>query len=164
MCGASTRCRAGAIPAYADERTAGDLRRTFSYVFDPPNEKGGGIPQIDAARPSTARSMSAASAFEPVPIFHGSRPILGFRFGIFAYLTDCNRLADEAWPLLDGVDIADSRRAAASPASRRTSPWPRRSRWSSALKPRQTYFTHICHDLPHAATNAVAAARRRARL
>jgi len=22
------------------------------------------------------------------------------------------------------------------------------------VKPRQTYFTHICHDLPHAATNA----------
>jgi len=29
----------GAIPAYADERTAGDLRRSFSYVFDPPAEK-----------------------------------------------------------------------------------------------------------------------------
>ncbi len=42
---------------------------------------------------------------QPVPIFHGSRPILGFRFGSFAYLTDCNRLADEAWPLLDGVEV-----------------------------------------------------------
>ena len=40
----------------------------------------------------------------PVPLWHGDSPILGFRFGSFAYLTDCNRLADEAWPLVDGVD------------------------------------------------------------
>ncbi len=37
---------------------------------------------------------------------------------------------------------------------------PPTSRVSQALevvarvKPRQTYFTHICHDLPHAETNA----------
>jgi phosphoribosyl 1,2-cyclic phosphate phosphodiesterase len=24
----------------------------------------------------------------------------------------------------------------------------------SRVRPRQTYLTHICHDLPHAATNA----------
>ena len=32
-------------------------------------------------------------------------PVLGFRFGDFAYLTDCNRIADESWPLLEGVDM-----------------------------------------------------------
>ena len=37
----------GAIPAYADARTAADLRRTFHYIFDPPAQKGGGVPQID---------------------------------------------------------------------------------------------------------------------
>ena len=38
----------GAIPAYADARTAADLRRTFSYIFNPlRTQKGGGIPQIE---------------------------------------------------------------------------------------------------------------------
>ncbi len=40
----------------------------------------------------------------PVPLWHGQMPVLGFRTGGFAYLTDCNRLDDAAWPLLDGVD------------------------------------------------------------
>ena len=150
-CGGSTRSKGGAIPAYADERTAGDLRRTFAYVFDPPKEKGGGIPQVGLSTIASRFNVDSVGV-EPVPIFHGSRPILGFRFGSFAYLTDCNRLADEAWPILDGVDILIL-------GALRHRPHPTHFTVAEALevvarlKPRQTYFTHICHDLPHAATN-----------
>ena len=57
----------------------------------------------------------------PVPLLHGARPILGFRFGTFAYLTDCNAIPDESWPLLDGVEDARARRTAATSRTRRTS-------------------------------------------
>ena len=40
-----------------------------------------------------------------MPLFHGQRPILGLRFGGFAYLTDCNRIPDASWPLLEGLDV-----------------------------------------------------------
>jgi phosphoribosyl 1,2-cyclic phosphate phosphodiesterase len=140
-----------AIPAYADERTTTDLRRTFAYIFNPPEEKGGGIPQISLTT-INGRFDVGGVAVQPVPIFHGPRPILGFRVGSFAYLTDCNRLADEAWPLLEGVDtlILDALRHR---------PHPTHFTVAEALqvvervKPRQTYLTHICHDLPHEATN-----------
>ena len=88
-----------------------------------------------------------------MPIFHGSRPILGFRLGSFAYLTDCNRLADEAWALLDGVEVLIL-------DALRHRPHPTHFTVAEALqvvervKPRRAYFTHVCHDLPHAATNA----------
>ena len=143
--------KGGPIPAYADERTAGDLRRTFSYVFDPPREKGGGIPQVGLST-ITSRFNVESVGVEPVPIFHGSRPILGFRFGSFAYLTDCNRLADEAWSVLDGVDvlILDALRHRPHPTHFTVA---EALEVVTRLKPRQTYFTHICHDLPHAATN-----------
>jgi phosphoribosyl 1,2-cyclic phosphate phosphodiesterase len=36
--------------------------------------------------------------FVPVPLWHGRMPVLGFRTGDFAYLTDCNRLDAAAWP------------------------------------------------------------------
>ena len=36
----------GRDPGYADERTAARSAPHVHYVFDPPNEKGGGIPQI----------------------------------------------------------------------------------------------------------------------
>ena len=96
--------QSGAIPAYADARTSADLRRAFAYVFNPPDEKGGGVPQLSLTTIVGPFAVGGV-AIQPVPIFHGSRPILGFRFGSLAYLTDCNRLADDAWPLLDGVDV-----------------------------------------------------------
>ena len=143
--------KGGPIPAFADERTAGDLRRTFSYVFDPPSEKGGGIPQVSLSTIASRFNIDGVG-IEPVPIFHGSRPILGFRCGSFAYLTDTNRLADEAWPILDGVEVLIL-------DALRHRPHPTHFTVAEALevvtriKPRQTYFTHICHDLPHAETN-----------
>jgi len=144
--------KGGSIPAYADERTAGDLRRTFSYVFDPPSEKGGGIPQV-TLKTVSGRFNVESIGVETVPIFHGSRPILGFRLGSFAYLTDCNRLADEAWSILDGVDtlILDALRHRPHPTHFTVA---EALEVVSRVKPRQTYFTHICHDLPHVATNA----------
>jgi len=140
-----------AIPAYADERTAGDLRRAFSYVFAPPAEQGGGIPQI--ALSTIARGFNVGPVgIQPVPIFHGTRPIFGFRFGSFAYVTDCNRLTDEAWRILSGVEVLIL-------GALRHRPHPTHFTVAQALdvvrvlKPRQTYFTHICHELAHAETN-----------
>ena len=141
----------GAIPAYADERTSSDLRRAFAYVFDPPSEKGGGVPQLSLTTVH-GRFNIGPVGIQPVPVFHGPRPILGFRFGSLAYLTDCNRLADEAWPLLEGLDVLIL-------DALRHRPHPTHFTVAEALQvvervsPRQTYLTHICHDLPHAATN-----------
>jgi phosphoribosyl 1,2-cyclic phosphate phosphodiesterase len=142
----------GAIPAYADQRTTEDLRRTFSYVFNPPGEKGGGIPAISLQTVNGRFPVDGVDV-QTVPLFHGSRPILGFRLGSFAYLTDCNRIPDDAWPLLEGLDVMIL-------DALRHRPHPTHFTVAEALqvvdrvKPRQAYFTHICHDLPHAATNA----------
>jgi phosphoribosyl 1,2-cyclic phosphate phosphodiesterase len=144
--------RQGAIPAYADERTAADLQRAFSYVFNPPSEKGGGIPQI-ALNVVGGRFDVGGVAVQAVPIYHGTRPILGFRFGSLAYLTDCSRIADEAWPMLEHLDVLII-------DALRHRPHPTHFTVAEALQvvdriqPRRTYLTHICHDLPHQATNA----------
>ena len=144
--------QSGAIPAYADERTGTDLRRAFSYVFNPPSEQGGGVPQISLTTIDGPFNVGGIG-IQPVPIFHGSRPILGFRFGNFAYLTDCSRLADDAWPLLEGVDvlILDALRHRPHPTHFTVA---EALQVAERVKPRLTYFTHVCHDLPHAATNA----------
>ena len=142
----------GSIPAFADERTANDLRRAFGYVFTPPSEQGGGIPQITLTTITGPFNVGTV-AVQPVPIYHGSRPILGFRFGSFAYLTDCNRLADGAWDLLGDLDILilDALRHRSHPTHFTVA---EALQVIERLKPRQTYLTHICHDLPHQATNA----------
>jgi phosphoribosyl 1,2-cyclic phosphate phosphodiesterase len=140
------------IPAYADERTLGDLRRTFAYIFDPPSESGGGIPQINLRRIEGSFSVGTIHV-TPVPIFHGPRPILGFRLGNFAYLTDCNRIPEESFSLLADLDVLVL-------DALRHRPHPTHFTVAEAVHvvervtPRRTFLTHICHDLPHAATNA----------
>ena len=140
------------IPAYADERTAGDLRRTFSYVFDPPSERGGGMPQVNLTT-IAGRFNVESIGIEPVPLFHGTRPILGFRLGSFAYLTDCNRLADDAWRILDGVDILilDALRHRAHPTHMHLV---RALEEAHRIGASRTLFTHIAHEISHASVAA----------
>jgi phosphoribosyl 1,2-cyclic phosphate phosphodiesterase len=141
-----------AIPLFADGRTAADLRRTFAYIFSPPSEPGGGVPQVALFRIGGPFSLGPFEIV-PVPLYHGRRAILGFRVGSFAYLTDCSRIPDESWPLLDGVRtvIVDALRERPHPSHFSVT---EALAVVSRLNPERAYFTHICHDLPHAATCA----------
>jgi phosphoribosyl 1,2-cyclic phosphate phosphodiesterase len=141
----------GAIPCYADAITVEALRKQFYYVFDPRTEKGGGLPQIELNTIDGPFAV-AGVAVQPVPLMHGSRQVLGFRVGDFAYLTDTNHVPDAAWRLLDGVDtlILDALRHRPHPTHFTVA---EALTVVERLQPRQTYFTHICHDLPHVATN-----------
>jgi phosphoribosyl 1,2-cyclic phosphate phosphodiesterase len=79
--------------------------------------------------------------------------VLGFRFGRFAYLTDCSRIPDESWPLLDGVEtlLLDALRDRPHPTHFTVAEAVAAAERIGAAT---TYFTHICHDLSHAATCA----------
>jgi phosphoribosyl 1,2-cyclic phosphate phosphodiesterase len=139
------------IPAYADAQTGADLRRMFTYVFDPPKQKGGGIPQVVLTTIDGPFAIGPLRV-QPVPLRHGSRPILGFRFGTSAYLTDCSGIPDESWPLLEGLDllVLDALRHRPHPTHFTVA---EALQVVERLRPSRTYFTHICHDLPHDATN-----------
>ncbi|HTM04407.1 MAG TPA: MBL fold metallo-hydrolase, partial [Vicinamibacterales bacterium] len=141
------------IPCYANRFAWDVIKRSFYYAFDGVPRLGGGVPEIDAHEvaldPFTVRGVRIV----PVPLWHGRMPILGFRFGNFAYLTDCNRIPDESWPLIAGVDslVIDGLRDE-----------PHTTHFSVAealeaiarVAPRRAYLTHMTHDLGHAATSA----------
>ncbi|MGE0451404.1 MAG: MBL fold metallo-hydrolase [Vicinamibacterales bacterium] len=141
-----------ALPAYADARTIDDLRRTFFYIFAPPAEQGGGIPQVRLSRIAGPFTLGGVEIV-PVPLFHGRRPILGYRIADFAYLTDCNAIPDGSWPLLAGVRtlVLDALRERPHPTHFSLSEALRAAERIGAAR---TYFTHVCHDLPHAETCA----------
>jgi phosphoribosyl 1,2-cyclic phosphate phosphodiesterase len=144
--------KGGAIPAWADERSADDIRRTFFYIFDSATPRGGGIPDIDLRVVDGAIDLGGAS-FAPVPILHGARRILGWRVGRFAYLTDCSAIPDGSWPLLEGVD-------AVVVGALRHRPHPTHFTLAQAVDAAtrigaaRAWFTHMAHDLPHEATCA----------
>jgi phosphoribosyl 1,2-cyclic phosphate phosphodiesterase len=142
-----------AIPCYAPRRTAAALRRTFAYVFGEAVTKGGGIPQLDLYTLSGGPFSIGGETIVPVPILHGTAPILGYRLGPFAYLTDCSAIPDSSWPLLDGVKLLVL-------DALRHRPHPTHFSVSEALEaieriaPERALLTHMCHDLPHAETCA----------
>lgn len=141
-----------AMPCFGDRRTIEDVRRVFSYVFAPHTSQGGGVPRI---QPFTieGRFCLGRSEVVPVPLLHGARTILGFRVGSFAYLTDTNGIPESSWPLLDGVTtlVLDALRDRPHPTHFTVA---EALAVVARLAPERTYLTHICHDLPHAATCA----------
>jgi phosphoribosyl 1,2-cyclic phosphate phosphodiesterase len=140
------------MPCYGDAATLEDIRRMFAYVFDENTPRGGGLPDLDLRQVEQTIEIGGHEIV-PVPVMHGQRPILGLRFGAFAYLTDCSRIPDESWPLLGGLDVVVL-------DALRHRPHPTHFSLSEAVEAahrigaRQTYFTHMCHDLPHAETCA----------
>ena len=140
-----------AIPCYGDPRTLQELRRTFAYIFDGADE-GGGIPRLHLC-PVGGPCSIGDETFTPVPVWHGRREILGFRVRDFAYLTDCSGIPDASWPLLEGIDTLaiDALRHRPHPTHFTVE---QALAVAARLGPRRTWLTHICHDLPHAATNA----------
>jgi phosphoribosyl 1,2-cyclic phosphate phosphodiesterase len=141
-----------AIPCYGDAETLADLRRMFSYVFTGPKQQGGGVPQVRAWVIGGPFTLGGADIV-PVPLLHGIQPVLGFRLGSFAYMTDCNRIPDASWPLLAGVTtiVIDALRT--RPHSTHFSVDQAVDVWSR-LGAERAYFTHITHDLGHAETCA----------
>lgn len=140
------------IPCYGNGEAWDAIRRVFYYAFDGVPRLGGGVPQLEPHEVD-GPFVAAGVRVVPVPLWHGRMPILGFRFGNFAYLTDCNAIPDESWPLLEGVDtvVLDALRDA-----------PHSTHFTVAeaveaigrMGPRRAYLTHMTHDLGHAATNA----------
>lgn len=140
------------IPCYADAQTAAGIRETFRYMFDPSTPKGGGVPHI-ALHTIDGPFVIGGTRVVPVPILHGTRPILGFRAGGFAYLTDCSHIPEGSWRLVDGLDVLvlDALRDRPHPTHFTVAQAVEAARRIGA---RRTYFTHVCHDLAHAATCA----------
>jgi len=142
----------GRIPCYGDTQTIGELRRTFGYIFDRSASVGGGLPEIDLFAVHGAFSLGRTEVI-PVPLWHGRRLVQGYRIGSLAYLTDCSAIPDSSWELLDGVDVVVI-------DALRHRPHPTHFTVAEALAavqrlgPSHAWFTHICHDLPHAATTA----------
>ncbi|MGH7175796.1 MAG: MBL fold metallo-hydrolase [Tepidisphaeraceae bacterium] len=140
------------LDVWADAATHEALERVFGYAFLPP----GVGPKI--FRPHLTRRM-IDGAFHigtrewiPIPLLHGDFPVLGFRIGRLAYCTDVSRIPDESWALLRDLDVLvlDALRIRPHPSHFSLEQAVEAARRIGAG---QTFFTHITHDMAHAATN-----------
>lgn len=139
----------GPMPCYADGRTMERINLVFGYAFDSPYKHA--LPQLDL-RLIDGPFQLFGTEIEPVEVLHGRLPVLGFRVGSFAYVTDCSQISDASIKQLEGLDtlVLDALRHRAHPTHFTLE---QALEMVERLRPRMTYFTHIAHDLDHDVTN-----------
>ena len=143
------------LPLFCEERVELRIRRSFDYAFieDIGALHAGAVPQLTFTRITTAPFEVLGVQVTPIRLLHGRFEVLGFRFGNVAYCIDTNRIPDESWPLLEGLDllILDALR-----------PKPHATHFSldeaiavaERVRARRTLFTHMSHELDHETTQA----------
>jgi phosphoribosyl 1,2-cyclic phosphate phosphodiesterase len=142
--------KGGSIPLYADREAAATLEQTFAYTLSPQ------ATYLNRARvemiPLAEHNPVHGVDFVRIPLWHGEQPIAGFRFGNAAYLTDVSAIPDSSFSLLAGIEVL-------AISALRHVPHPSHStveqsvEWSRRIGAKQTWFTHISHDLGHEETN-----------
>ncbi len=142
------------MPLYCEDQVEARIRKSFDYAFvDEAKMYGGGVPQIAFTRITTEPFEILAQRVTPIRLAHGKFRVLGFRFGNVAYCTDTNGIPPESWPLLEGLDVLvlDALRHKPHPTHFSLA---EAVEVATRLRPKRTFFTHMSHDLEHAATNA----------
>jgi phosphoribosyl 1,2-cyclic phosphate phosphodiesterase len=142
------------LPLYADDQTAATIERVFDYTFRPPS-RGTTIARVKLNRLKESEAIHLFGAsFQRIPVNHGNLIISGYRFGSAAYLTDMSSIPESSLAQLQNLDIL------ILDALRHT-PHPTHSNVENSLKiveqlkPKRAFFTHMGHDLDHAATDAI---------
>lgn len=143
----------GPLPVYGSAASIATIRRTFSYIFDnSPSESS--VPKIQTCIFDDERPIRVGGLdFAPIRLAHGRGTVHGFRFGSAAYLTDHSDIPPESMEKLRDLDVLflDALRHRPHPTH---STVEHSLRTVEELKPRRAFFTHICHDLGHQATEA----------
>jgi phosphoribosyl 1,2-cyclic phosphate phosphodiesterase len=139
-------CQFGEMNVYADAIARKGMLEMLPYCFA--EHRYPGVPQIGL------HEICAGSPFVigdipvlPIRVMHGKLPILGFRFGAFAYITDMKYIEDDQMPLLEGVETLCVN------ALRFDKPHHSHQLVDDAIAfarrvgARRTLLTHMCHDI-----------------
>ena len=87
-------CALGDIDVYANATTCEGLRHNFPYCFT--DHLYPGVPKLNlhSIQPH-AKFVIGDIEVTPITVMHGKLPILGYRFGKLAYITDMKTIDDD---------------------------------------------------------------------
>lgn len=135
----------GEVPIYAMKRVVDNLKIRFSYIFEKVNRYAG-APKLEENIIDGQSLMLKGQKITPIEIMHGKLPILAFRFGNLAYITDLKTISDEEKKKLANLDVLVVN-------ALRINEHPTHLNLEEALafvkeiNPKRAYFTHISHRL-----------------
>ena len=150
-------CKEGReLPVYGSPETIGALRRVFAFAFDGQNRFPGYVNPV--AHEVTGPFQLGATQLVPLLVPHGrvlTQAYLFLRHGkkVAAYFPDCKDLPVAARQAIAGVDvlIVDALRRREHPTHMNVT---EALAVAADIHARETWFTHLCHDLGHAELEA----------
>jgi len=143
------------LDVHAEPGVHEQLGQMFGYIFNTPREKHASfvahlIPMpIEAEQPQPI----GQATWTPLRLMHGRLPILGYRVDCggrsLAYCTDVSTIPPETYPTLEGLDllVLDGLRYRHHPTHMTID---RAIEVATNIAPRQTYITHMAHEVSHA--------------
>ncbi|MFW5820461.1 MAG: MBL fold metallo-hydrolase, partial [Bacteroidota bacterium] len=90
-----------AMDIYTEERVLNALQYQYPYIFA--EKKYPGAPQVNIHLINTGEFKIGELNIIPVRVMHYRLPVLGFRIGDLAYITDANYISEEEKEKLYGV-------------------------------------------------------------
>ncbi len=129
---------------YANALTEEALRRDFYYAFA--EKKYPGVPEINLNMITNEPFVVGDIPVQPIEVWHMKMPVLGFRFGKFTYITDANRLDEEAREKVRGSEVMVVNALRKEPHISHFS-LSEAVELVRELEVPRAYFTHISHQL-----------------
>ena len=136
------------VPIYLLGETLNELRNMFSYAFATGKAHESSVPLVKVEEVTSDPFLIGSFQLTPLPLMHGRMRVNGYRIRKFAYCTDCNRITDEAYERMEGVEvlILDALRLTEHPTHFSLT---QAIAVAERVGARETYFTHIAHEIKH---------------
>lgn len=97
-------CRGGKdVDIYTEANVVEAIRTRMPYAFR--LHKYPGVPNLELHAITMEPFVAAGVRIIPIRVMHGKLPIVGFRIGNMAYLTDLKSLPEEEYAKLEGLDL-----------------------------------------------------------
>lgn len=131
----------GDMPIYGLPRVIGELKKRFEYIFQTENRYPG-APSVCVHKVETDSFKVCGKTIIPIAIKHGELPILGYRIGDLAYITDAKTIIQEEMDKLKKLKVLvlNCLRKESHPTHLNLE---EALAIIEKLKPEKTYFTHI---------------------
>ena len=139
-------CVFGEINIYADKLTADALKTTMPYCFTEKLYPGVPLLNLHTIRPQQRLRIGTLD-IDPLQVMHGRMPIMAYRIGRLAYITDMKTIDPSQEATLQGIDtlVVNALR------------WQREHHshmlvddaieFSRRIGARRTFLTHLTHEI-----------------
>ena len=92
------------MPVYTTGRVGEELRKRFSYIFDHDPYPGAPMIRLHTIARNDPFLVEGITVL-PVEVMHGSLPVMGYRIGDFAYITDVRTIDPEEMEKLKDLKV-----------------------------------------------------------